>query len=414
MESEPGSSFAKGERGVMRPQSRPRNWLPIGLWAAVLVFAAYLFWFKPAESLPVAESGVVLVDVPWEHLPDLGRFRLTDQTGVEVDSADLSGKVTAVCFFFARCPSICRDLNRQVQRMSEQLRDVPLQFLSVSVDPENDTPEVLGRYAADFGAQPERWRFLTGQLYRVKELGQQSFRVDVNPETHTDNIFLIDRWGRYRDRFKWDDPTDMKRFATVARELAVEQQPPLGQVIRTRNALAGVEPKNWDDVPWVREFFLTDQTGRKVYNRDWTGEVWIGSFFFSTCPGICPRQNAYLAGLQERLGQRAVKLVSITTDPKTDTTAVLAETAARMRAQAERWLFCRGDEQLTRRIAAEFFRAEAGTEHHTSRLFVVDRWGQVRGSFDWQQPEQEVQMLQLIDQCLGEQAPVRDFKLIRP
>lgn len=402
------------------PRSRSRNWLPIALWAAVLVFAAYLFWFKPNRFAvgpgvgPAAESGVVLVDVPWPHLPDLGRFKLTDQTGAELDSASLAGKVTAVCFFFARCPSICRDLNRQVQRLSEQLRDVPLQFLSVSVDPENDTPEVLARYAADFGAEPERWRFLTGQLYRVKELGEQSFRVDVNPETHTDNIFLIDRWGRYRDRFKWDDPTDMKRFASVARELAAEQSPPLEKLIRTRNALAGVEPRNWDDVPWIREFFLADQLGRKFYSRDLTGEVWVASFFFSTCPGICPRQNEYLAGLQQRLGERAVKFVSITTDPKTDTTAVLAETAARLRAEPERWLFCRGEEKLTRRIAAEFFRAEAGGEHHTSRLFVVDRWGQVRGSFDWQQPEEEVQMLQLIDECSGEAVPVRDFKVLRP
>jgi hypothetical protein len=69
---------------------------------------------------------------------------------------------------------------------------------------------------------------------------------------------------------------------------------------------------------------------------------------------------------------------------------------------------------LTRRIAGEFFRAEAGGAHHTSRLFVVDRWGQLRGSFDWQQPEQEVQMLQLIDQCLGEPQPVRDVKVVQP
>lgn len=397
-----------------------RHWLPVALWTAVLVFSAYLLWFKPGRVVrsPVAgnagASGVVLVDVPWEHLPDLGRFRLTDQAGGEFDSASLSGRVTAVCFFFARCPSICRDLNRQVQRLSEQLRDVPLQFLSISVDPENDTPEVLARYAADFGAEPERWRFLTGQLYRIKELGEQNFRVDVDPDTHTDNIFLIDRWGRYRDRFKWDDSTDMKRFASVARELAGESQPPIGRVIRTRNALAGVEPRNWDDVPWVREFFLTDQLGRKFYSRDLTGEVWIASFFFSTCPGICPRQNEYLAGLQQRLGERGVKFVSLTTDPRTDTTAVLAETAGRLRADPERWLFCRGDEKLTKRIGAEFFRAEADGGHHTSRLFVVDRWGQVRGSFDWRQPEQEVQLLQLVDQCLGEVEPVRDIKVIQP
>lgn len=399
-----------------------RAWLPISLWAAVLVFGTWLFFFKDrprpkgdaVKPPPASSSGVVLVDVPWKHLPELGRFKLTDQTGADFDSASLSGRVTAICFFFASCPSICRDLNRQVQRTSEQVKELPIQFLSVSVDPDRDTPEVLSRYAADYGAQPERWRFLTGQLYRIKELGERTFRVDVNPETHTDNIFLIDKWGRYRDRFKWDDQADMKRFVEVARAMSAESAPPLAHTIRTRNALAGIEPKNWDDVPWIREFFLTDQLGRRFYSRELTGQVWIANFFFSTCPGICPKQNQYLAGLQQRLGGRAVTFVSITTDPLTDTTEVLAETATRLRATPENWLFCRGDEKLTRRIAAEFFRAEAGGEHHTSRLFVVDRWGQLRGSFDWQQPDQEVQMLQLIDQCLAEAEPVRELKLVQP
>jgi cytochrome oxidase Cu insertion factor (SCO1/SenC/PrrC family) len=399
-----------------------RAWIPILLWTAVLVFGGWIFLNKGRTELkkeaakierPPA-NGVVLVDVPWKYLPELGRFKLTDQTGADFDSASLSGRMTAVCFFFASCPSICRDLNRQVQRSSEQLKDLPLQFLSVSVDPERDTPEVLSRYAADYGAKPDRWRFLTGQLYRIKELGERTFRVDVNPETHTDNIFLIDKWGRYRDRFKWDDPADMKRFVETARAVDAESAPPLAEIVRTRNALAGVEPKNWDDVPWIREFFLTDQLGRKFYSRELTGEVWVASFFFSTCPGICPKQNQYLAGLQQRLGGRAVKFVSITTDPQTDSVEVLAETASRLRATPESWLFCRGEEKLTRRIAGEFFRAEAGGAHHTSRLFVVDRWGQLRGSFDWQQPEQEVQMLQLIDQCLGELEPVRDVKVVQP
>lgn len=399
-----------------------RAWVPIFLWAAVIVFGVWLFLFrerteatKGAEkSTQPSSSGVVLVDVPWEYLPELGRFKLTDQTGSDFDSASLSGRVTAVCFFFASCPSICRELNRQVQRTSEQLKGLPIQFLSVSVDPDHDTPEVLSRYAADYGAEPDRWRFLTGQLYRVKELGERTFRVDVNPETHTDNIFLIDKWGRYRDRFKWDDPADMKRFIETARAVEAEPSPPLGQVLRTRNALAGVEPRNWDDVPWIREFFLSDQLGRKFYSRNLTGKVWVASFFFSTCPGICPKQNQYLAGLQQRLGGRGVTFVSITTDPRTDTTEVLAETASALRARPEDWLFCRGDEKLTRRIATEYFRAEAGGGHHSTRLYVVDRWGQLRGSFDWQQPDQEVKMLGLIEQCQSETQPPRDVTVLQP
>jgi cytochrome oxidase Cu insertion factor (SCO1/SenC/PrrC family) len=206
----------------------------------------------------------------------------------------------------------------------------------------------------------------------------------------------------------------MKRCAAVAKELARETTPPLDANIVTRNAMAGIEPVNWDSVPWIREFFLTDQTGKKLFSRDLTGEVWLASFFFSTCPGICIKQNQYLSALQERMGDRKTKFVSITTDPQTDTPAVLADYARRLHAQPDRWLFCSANEKLTRRIAGEFFKASVGGDHHTSRLFVVDRWGQVRGSFDWEHPEQESQLLALIDQCAEEPAPVSKFKVIEP
>ncbi len=181
------------------------------------------------SAAPSADQppGAALVDVPWKHLPNVPPFELTQQDGEKFNSASFAGKPYAVSFFFASCPSICRDLNAQVKRLNDQLRNEDIGFVSISVDPENDTPEVLSRYASDYGATPDRWVMLTGQMYKVKEIGEQIFRVIVDKDQHTDNILLVDKWGRYRDRFKWDDPYDMKRFVTVAKELAAETEPPL-------------------------------------------------------------------------------------------------------------------------------------------------------------------------------------------
>lgn len=382
-----------------------RRVIPIALWILVGVMLLAI-WLRSWEVPPPLVVGRVFENVPWKHLPDVPRFQLTDQTGADFGSEQLDGRVYAVCFFFATCPSICRDLNRQVQRLNEQLSGVEISFLSITVDPDNDTPDVLHRYAADFAAQPPRWFFLTGPMHRIKELGEHVFRVEViDKENHTDNILLVDKWGRWRDRFVWDDAWDMKRFVRVAREAAQETAVPWDRSFDTRNVLAGKPPMDWKSVPWIREFFLTRSDESSFYSRDLTGDVWIANFFFTNCTGICVPQGEYLSALSERLPDHRVKFVSLTTDPQTDTPQRLAEYARRRRADPVRWYFCTGDPLLIRRIGEEFFRAPISGDHHSSRLFVVDRWGRVRGDFDWQDGMEEARMMRLINDLLAETEP---------
>jgi cytochrome oxidase Cu insertion factor (SCO1/SenC/PrrC family) len=388
--------------------------LPITLWIMAICFLIIVVYFRQIAFEPLPSTtgnsgdppGAVLIDVPWKHLPDVDRFQLKDQTGNPFDSADLVGKPYLVSFFFATCPSICRDLNSQVKRLNDQLEKEDVTFISITVDPENDTPEVLGRYAQDYDADPQRWVFLTDQMYKIKQLGEQVFRVVVDKDTHTDNILLVDRWGRYRDRFKWDDPYDMKRLLQVVKDVAAEQDPPLEKSVHTRNVLAGREPINFNQVPWIREFHLTERSGETFFSRDLTGHVWIANFFFTSCPEICKKQTAYLRNMRERLGDRAPLIVSISTDPTNDSLEVLRKFADQQEAD-DRWLFCTGPQTLINRIGSEFFHAQAAADHHSSLLYIVDRWGQVRGNFDWQDPAAEPKMLQLIEQLESETRPQR-------
>ncbi len=397
-----------------------RKIIPVVLWLLVVACGAVIVWQatgpgkKPAPEATTVEGsdvpGAEFATIPWGHLPDIDQFVLTDQNGKAFDSAEMIGQPYAVSFFFATCPSICRDLNAQVAKLNEQLRKEDIAFVSITVDPANDTPEILNRYAQDYDAQTPRWFFLTGPKQKVVEIGAHQFNVDVTPANHTGNILLVDKWGKYRDRFKWDDAYDMKRFLEVVKDVASESAPPLSKTVRTRNALAGQKPIDLHTIPWLDEFHLTDQDNQPFFSRQLTGDVWIGNFFFIDCPGICVKQNEYLAQLQKTLKDRFTgntpTIVSITSNPSADSPERLKSLAQKLKASPEQWRFLTSDsDTLIKRVGSEFFGVAADKEDHSSLLFVVDRWGNLRGKFDWQKAEQKSEMLDLIEQLQDEEVP---------
>ena len=167
----------------------------------------------------------------------------------------------------------------------------------------------------------------------------------------------------------------MKRLVNVVKDVAAETKPPLDDVVKTRNAMVGREPIDLSTIRYLREFHLYSSEEKPFFSRDLTGEVWITNFFFISCPTICKEQTKYVAGLQSRLGNNPTKLVSITTDPARDLPANLREYARQYDANPERWLFLTGNEKTVPRVAAEFFGAMGSADHHSSELFVVDKWG---------------------------------------
>ncbi len=381
--------------------------LSILLWGLVLVAGGWIAYeLRNRPSVISVETGPMFKKLPWKHLPDVAPFELMTSDGVKFDSRELAGHPYAVNFFFSTCPTICRQLNEQVRVLAEQFRNDDLTFLSITVDPLTDTPGRLAEYAKLFEAAPQQWKFLTGELSTIQQLGDQSFRVRLEKEVHTEDILLVDRWGRYRDRFRWDDPTEMRRFATVAKQVIDEQKPPLTAMIDTRNLMAAIPHTQQNTPPWLNEFFLEQSDGTILYSRDLIGQVWIGSIFFSTCTTHCVEQNRYLRDLQDRLGDRPLRIVSVTTDPQTDTPARLQQYAQEMKAQPNRWIFLTAQEKsYVNRVAAEYFGLFVQGSDHATDLAVVDRWGRVRRKFNWRDPSQEAEMLKLIDELIAEKQP---------
>jgi protein SCO1 len=143
--------------------------------------------------IPKAEGKVAVGD----PMPD---FTLTAQDGRAVHLSDYRGRLVAVDFIYTRCPlpDVCPRLSANFARLQRRLGS-RVALLSITLDPEFDTPAVLSDYAGRYGADPSIWRFLTGPGDVVQKVAGR-FGVVYWPEenaiTHTSSTALIDRDGK--------------------------------------------------------------------------------------------------------------------------------------------------------------------------------------------------------------------------
>lgn len=181
-------------------------------------------------------AGVVLstramrqpVTTPAEGLGAAPVFILTDQDGATFRSSALAGQVWIADFFFTRCGSICPRLTREMLRVQEALSgESGYRLVSITVDPEHDTPEVLRAYGADHGADPEVWSFLTGDKTYVHDLVRKGFLSPVSEEggtpempiLHTSRFALVGRDGRFHGFYDAFDEEQMEMLIREALRL---------------------------------------------------------------------------------------------------------------------------------------------------------------------------------------------------
>ncbi len=168
--------------------------------------------------------GLVYLRLPIQPLPVIGQiadFHLLNSDGKTVSLKDLKGKVWVADFIFTTCGGICPTMTAnmaQVHRSYALVDEVRL--VSISVNPENDTPEVLKAYARKFKANTGRWLFLTGPLADIQKLVVGSFKLGKidEPVFHSSYFTLVDREGRIRGYY---DGTDKTRVAQLFKDIAV-------------------------------------------------------------------------------------------------------------------------------------------------------------------------------------------------
>jgi protein SCO1/2 len=182
-------------------------------------------------GLLVAALIVIFAAAAWQlrHRPEpppvLGtvpELTLTNRDGRTIHRADLEGSPWIADFIFTRCPASCPMMTSRMARLVEDLpAGTGVRFVSISVDPEHDTPEVLERYAASYKA-PARWLFLTGDGRQIYRLSQDGFKlgVDATPQAsggetaepilHSTRFVLVDGEGRIRGYYDAFDAESMK------------------------------------------------------------------------------------------------------------------------------------------------------------------------------------------------------------
>lgn len=141
-------------------------------------------------------------------------FRFVNQQGDTITNETMKGKVYIVDFFFTTCPTICTPMTRNLAQVYDRLKDhKDFAILSVSIDPDYDTQEVLASYAAGYKASAPGWNFVRGNKEQTYELAQKGFNAYVSPSEneairfeHSGNFALVDRDGYIRSRkVKIDD-----------------------------------------------------------------------------------------------------------------------------------------------------------------------------------------------------------------
>ncbi len=124
---------------------------------------------------------------PWNPL-EIGDFTLVDQRGATVTKQDLLGKPWVASFIFTRCAGACPMLVRKVYDLSQTVPQVDMRFVTITVDPEYDTVDMMKRFADVYQAQPERWMFLTGEKDEVYRLIRHGFKVAAWEQFGTERL----------------------------------------------------------------------------------------------------------------------------------------------------------------------------------------------------------------------------------
>lgn len=173
---------------------------------------------------------------PLQRYGSFPRIELTDERDQAFDSEQaLDGKITVIHFFFTFCPGSCKVMVKQLADLQVDHEDPRLRFLSITVDPERDSPEVLAAHQVEYSEKASledaatRWRLLTGtreQLVTLLRAAKQPTSATALTDTgvigHVDKFFLIDHTGELRGLYDYNDKGDMDALQDDIKTLLAE------------------------------------------------------------------------------------------------------------------------------------------------------------------------------------------------
>lgn len=192
-------------------------------------------YYYPLDVEQKMVDGVMVNDTVWHTIPD---FELIDQDGQPIDQDYLKGQISVVDFFFTTCTTICPKMSRQMSQVvwlldDEYFKDV--RFLSITVDPEYDRPEVLKEYAKTYRQDPDEplknWKFATGTKEVIYPLGVEGFKLATQEDVdalggflHSEKFVLLDRQGHIRGYYDGTSTEDRQLLEEDIKMLIGEER----------------------------------------------------------------------------------------------------------------------------------------------------------------------------------------------
>ncbi|MBL8798499.1 MAG: SCO family protein [Planctomycetia bacterium] len=193
-----------------------------------------MLWPRHLVTCLLALAALGCQSEPDDRLGAIADFQLTERSGQPVSKDDLRGKVWVAGFFFTRCSGPCPKLMGVLAELQhETVSQADVRLVSITADPDHDTPAVLTAYAEKWQADPQRWLFLTGPRDKVYALIQDSFKLGVQQNEgqdrkpgeevlHSTRLVVVDRKGEKRGYYDGTDPASVdqlkKRVARLVRE----------------------------------------------------------------------------------------------------------------------------------------------------------------------------------------------------
>lgn len=171
-----------------------RKWLLVALIFSLVATLSL-------ASLSLSRANRVQEEPGLPTLGTVGEFTFIDSTAMPFDQSRLAGKIWVADFIFTSCPGICPVMSTNMSDLAKRFADrEQVEFVSVSVDPKTDSPDILTQYAARYDADVTQWHFLTGTEASIQDLAREQFKLGSgdSPLIHSPRFVLIDAVGAIR------------------------------------------------------------------------------------------------------------------------------------------------------------------------------------------------------------------------
>ncbi|MFQ3575186.1 MAG: SCO family protein [Cytophagales bacterium] len=210
-----------------------KNFIKIGILSLAIVIPIFLYLFlvtfgqnthkiktfHPVEVIEkVDDNGKKKIDTIFHKVED---FKLLTHLGDSFSTASIPNSIYVLDFFFSRCGGICPKMTKQLLRVQERFKDrKDFKILSLSVDQDFDSPEVLTSYAKRFGANDSLWLFMAGNRSKTFYLAKTQFFLNAMEDNtgeqeefvHSEKLVLVDKNRNIRGYYNGTLPEEVDRL----------------------------------------------------------------------------------------------------------------------------------------------------------------------------------------------------------